>query len=81
MPIKVRMEVTRPDHHDSRPAHEPTLRDRILQHPGSSVPASKIRLSYMGKMLTNSTKIAVLNLGDEILIDFQQVPVTARVLM
>jgi len=48
--LKARMEVTRPDRHDSRPAHEPTLRHRILQHTGSSVPASKIRLSYMGKI-------------------------------
>jgi len=47
-----------------------TLRDRILQHTGSTVPASKIRLSYMGKMLTNSTKIAVSNLEDEDLLVF-----------
>jgi splicing factor 3A subunit 1 len=42
-----------------------TLRDRILQHTGSAVPASRIRLSYQGKMLTNSTSIAASNLEDE----------------
>jgi len=42
-----------------------TLRDRILQHTGSTVPASRIRLSYQGKMLTNSTSIAASNLEDE----------------
>jgi splicing factor 3A subunit 1 len=42
-----------------------TLRDRILQHTGSTVPASRIRLSYQGKMLTNSTSIAFSNLEDE----------------
>jgi splicing factor 3A subunit 1 len=29
------------------------LRDRILQFTGSSVSVSRIRLSYMGKILTN----------------------------
>lgn len=47
-----------------------TLRDRILQHTGSTVPASRIRLSYMGKMLTNSTSIAMSNLEDEDLLLF-----------
>ncbi len=47
-----------------------TLRDRILQHTGSTVPASRIRLSYMGKMLTNSTSIATSNLEDEDLLLF-----------
>ncbi|KAG7092258.1 hypothetical protein E1B28_008622 [Marasmius oreades] len=42
-----------------------TLRDRILQHAGSSVPASRIRLSYAGKMLTNKNTIASYNLEDE----------------
>jgi len=47
-----------------------SLRDRILQHTGSAVPASKIRLSYMGKMLTNSTNLAASNLEDEDLLLF-----------
>jgi len=42
-----------------------TLRERILQHTGSTMPASRIRLSYLGKMLTNSTSIAASNLEDE----------------
>ncbi|OJT08855.1 Splicing factor 3A subunit 1 [Trametes pubescens] len=45
-----------------------TLRDRILQHTGSIVGASKIRLAYDGKMLTNMQTIAVYNLEDEDLI-------------
>ncbi|KAI9064210.1 hypothetical protein FKP32DRAFT_1591634 [Trametes sanguinea] len=45
-----------------------TLRDRILQHTGSIVGASKIRLAYNGKMLTNSQTIAVYNLEDEDLV-------------
>ncbi|KAJ7109166.1 Pre-mRNA splicing factor PRP21 like protein-domain-containing protein [Mycena epipterygia] len=47
-----------------------TLRDRILLHTSSSVPASRIRLSYMGKMLTNKDTIAVYNLEDEDLLVF-----------
>lgn len=42
-----------------------TLRDRILQHTGSSLPASRIRLAYAGKMLTNAVSIAEYNLEDE----------------
>ncbi|KAK0240331.1 Pre-mRNA splicing factor PRP21 like protein-domain-containing protein [Armillaria nabsnona] len=42
-----------------------TLRDRIVQHTGISVPISRIRLSYAGKMLTNSSSIAVYNMEDE----------------
>ncbi|KAI0781153.1 Pre-mRNA splicing factor PRP21 like protein-domain-containing protein [Trametes elegans] len=45
-----------------------TLRDRILQHTGSTVGASKIRLAFAGKMLTNMQTIAVYNLEDEDLI-------------
>ena len=45
-----------------------TLRDRILQITGSTVGASKIRLSYAGKMLTNTQTIAVYNLEDEDLV-------------
>ncbi|KIK03844.1 hypothetical protein K443DRAFT_94470 [Laccaria amethystina LaAM-08-1] len=47
-----------------------TLRDRILQHTDSSVPASRIRISYQGKMLTNSSTIASYNLEDEDLLLF-----------
>ncbi|EEB93103.1 hypothetical protein MPER_08288 [Moniliophthora perniciosa FA553] len=47
-----------------------TLRDRILQHTGSSCPASRIRLSYAGKMLTNKSTIASYNLEDEELLVF-----------
>lgn len=47
-----------------------TLRDRILQVTGSSVPASRIRLSYAGKMLTNASSIAIYNLEDEELLVF-----------
>ena len=47
-----------------------TLRDRILQHTGSSISASRIRLSYQGKMLTNSSSIAVSNLEHEDLLVF-----------
>lgn len=47
-----------------------TLRDRILQHTGGAVPASRIRISYQGKMLTNGTSIASYNLEDEDLLVF-----------
>lgn len=47
-----------------------TLRDRILQHTGSSISASRIRLSYQGKMLTNSSSIAATNLEHEDLLIF-----------
>lgn len=42
-----------------------TLRDRILAATESAVPASRIRLSYQGKMLTNKESIAMSNLEDE----------------
>lgn len=42
-----------------------TLRDRILQHTGSGMPTSKMRLAYAGKMLTNAHSIASFNLEDE----------------
>jgi len=45
-----------------------TLRDRILQTTGGAVPASRIRLAYAGKMLTNANTIANYNLEDEDLI-------------
>ncbi|KAG5639602.1 hypothetical protein H0H81_010804 [Sphagnurus paluster] len=47
-----------------------TLRDRILRNIDSTVGASRIRLSYEGKMLTNSTSIASYNLEDEDLLVF-----------
>jgi splicing factor 3A subunit 1 len=46
-----------------------TLRDRILQHTGN-VPVSRIRLSYAGKMLTNSNSIASYNLEHEDMLVF-----------
>ncbi|KZT28566.1 hypothetical protein NEOLEDRAFT_1175869 [Neolentinus lepideus HHB14362 ss-1] len=45
-----------------------TLRDRILQATGSSVGASKMRLSSGGKMLTNTNTLASYNLEDEDLV-------------
>jgi splicing factor 3A subunit 1 len=42
-----------------------TLRDRFIYHTQSAVPASRIRLSYAGKMLTNASSIASYNLEDE----------------
>ena len=42
-----------------------TLRDRIIQQLGSTVAASKMRISYGGKMLTNANSIASYNLEDE----------------
>ena len=45
-----------------------TLRDRIVRMTGSTVGVSMIRVSYGGKMLTNTQTIAVYNLEDEDLI-------------
>jgi splicing factor 3A subunit 1 len=42
-----------------------TLRDRILKQTGSTIGASKMRISYGGKMLTNTSTIASYNLEDE----------------
>ncbi|KAK2460545.1 hypothetical protein APHAL10511_007015 [Amanita phalloides] len=42
-----------------------TLRDRILQHTGSAMPVWRIRLTYMGKTLTNQSSVALYNLEDE----------------
>lgn len=47
-----------------------SLRDRILQHTGSSLSASKIRISYLGKILPNANTIASYNLEDEDMISF-----------
>ncbi|KAI0928322.1 hypothetical protein AcW1_005601 [Taiwanofungus camphoratus] len=44
-----------------------TLRDRIVQHTGS-MPMSRIRLAYAGRMLQNANSIANYNLEDEDLI-------------
>ncbi|KIL68644.1 hypothetical protein M378DRAFT_158482 [Amanita muscaria Koide BX008] len=41
------------------------LRDRILQHTGSTMPVSRIRLSHVGKTLTNQSSVALYNLEDE----------------
>jgi len=42
-----------------------TLRDRIIQHLSSTVPASRLRLAFGNKMLTNANSIASYNLEDE----------------
>ncbi|KAF7777486.1 hypothetical protein Agabi119p4_3558 [Agaricus bisporus var. burnettii] len=42
-----------------------TLRDRIKIATGSALSASRMRISYLGKMLTNSTTIGSYNLEDE----------------
>ena len=42
-----------------------TLRDRIVRATGSTVGVSMIRVSYGGKMLTNTHTVAVYNLEDE----------------
>ena len=42
-----------------------TLRNRILQHTGSTISASHIWLSYQEKMLTNSSSIMATNLEHE----------------
>jgi splicing factor 3A subunit 1 len=42
-----------------------TLRERFILHTQSAVPASRIRLSYAGKMLANANSIASYNLEDE----------------
>jgi len=47
-----------------------TLRERILQHTGLNLSASKIRISYGQLMLTNGNTIASYNLEDEDLISF-----------
>ncbi|PCH38337.1 hypothetical protein WOLCODRAFT_66080 [Wolfiporia cocos MD-104 SS10] len=44
-----------------------TLRERIMQHTGN-MPASRMRLSYAGRMLTNMNTIASYNIEDEDLI-------------
>lgn len=45
-----------------------SLRDRILSATESTLSASKIRLSYCGKMLTNASTIALYNMEDEELV-------------
>jgi len=45
-----------------------TLRDRIIQHLGSSLSAGKMRLAYGGTMLTNANNLASYNLEDEDLV-------------
>lgn len=42
-----------------------TLRERILQHIGSGLPMSQMRLSYNGTMMTNMNAIAGYNLDDD----------------
>lgn len=45
-----------------------TLRDRIAQNTGSTVPLSWMRLSHDGRMLANKNTIALYNLEDEDLV-------------
>ncbi|KAI0319830.1 Pre-mRNA splicing factor PRP21 like protein-domain-containing protein [Amylostereum chailletii] len=42
-----------------------TLRDRVIQATGSALSASKIRFSYVGKMLANQNTLASYNLEDD----------------
>jgi splicing factor 3A subunit 1 len=42
-----------------------TLRDHIMRHIDSSVPLSRIVLSFNGKMLTNANTLASYNIEDE----------------
>ncbi|KXN82509.1 Splicing factor 3A subunit 1 [Leucoagaricus sp. SymC.cos] len=42
-----------------------TLRERIRAVTGSALPASRMRISYQGKMLTNSSTLGSFNLEDE----------------
>jgi len=42
-----------------------TLRDRIIQHLSSAVPASRLRLAFGNKMLTNANSLASYNIEDE----------------
>lgn len=42
-----------------------TLRDHVARHIGSSVPLSRIMLSFNGKMLTNANTLASYNVEDE----------------
>lgn len=41
-----------------------TLRDRIISHMDSTVPASRLRFTYGNKVLTNSQTLASSNLDD-----------------
>ena len=45
-----------------------TLRDHVVRHIGSSVPVSRIMLSFNGKMLRNANTLAFFNVEDEDLI-------------
>ncbi|KAI0340612.1 hypothetical protein BDW22DRAFT_1360020 [Trametopsis cervina] len=42
-----------------------TLRERVLQFLGSTLPTSRVRFAYTGKMLANGNSIASYNLEDE----------------
>jgi len=47
-----------------------SLRDRILAHIEAAVPASRIKLSFRGQVLTNSKTLANYNMDDDDLIAF-----------
>jgi splicing factor 3A subunit 1 len=52
-----------------------TLRDRIVRHIDSTLPPGRVKLTYMGKLLTNQQTIAVYNLedGDTLVLDVREV--------
>ncbi|KAF8520200.1 Pre-mRNA splicing factor PRP21 like protein-domain-containing protein [Hysterangium stoloniferum] len=52
-----------------------TLRDRIVRHIDSTLPPGRVKLTYMGKLLTNQQTIAVYNLedGDTVVLDVREV--------
>ena len=45
-----------------------SLRDRIISHVKANIPASRIRLSFRNKMLTNANTLASYNMDDDDLI-------------
>ncbi|OSX64990.1 hypothetical protein POSPLADRAFT_1134290 [Postia placenta MAD-698-R-SB12] len=45
-----------------------TLRERIVQHMGTALPVSRLRLSYAGRMLANTNNLASYNIEDEELV-------------
>ena len=45
-----------------------SLRDRIIAHVKANIPASRIRLSFRSKMLTNANTLASYNMDDDDLI-------------
>lgn len=52
-----------------------TLRERIIRHLDSTLPAGRVKLTYMGKLLTNQQTIASYNLedGDVLVLSIREV--------